>query len=132
MMRAMSAVPLGSTADLLALARAGDVTALNALFERYLPELRRWTSGRLPHWARDLAETQDLVQDTLLQVFKKIDGFDYRGEGAFRAYLQQAVMNRLRNEIRRATRRPAHEEVDVNLEDGGNGPDRRRYWFRSD
>src|SRR5262245_50619779 len=64
---------LDATVHLLALVRAGDDEALNRLFERYAPALRRWASGRLPHWARDLAETQDLVQDTLLQVFKKID-----------------------------------------------------------
>jgi RNA polymerase sigma-70 factor (ECF subfamily) len=113
---------LDATVDLLALARQGDATALDRLFARYMPELRRWTSGRLPRWARDLAETQDLVQDTLLQVFKKIDGFEYRGEGAFKAYLRQAVMNRLRNEIRRSDRRPAHEEAGPALEDAGTSP----------
>jgi RNA polymerase sigma factor (sigma-70 family) len=120
---------LEATADLLVLARANDATAVNVLFARYLPELRRWTSGRLPRWARDLAETQDLVQDTLLQVFRKLDGFEYRGEGAFRAYLQQAVMNRLRNEIRRASRRPVHEEVDAQLEHAGPSPVDRAIGF---
>jgi len=107
-----SEVRADSTIYLLTRAREGDLEALERLFARYLPPLRRWASGRLPQWARDLAETQDLVQDTLLQVFKKIDGFDYRGEGAFQAYLRQALMNRLRNEIRRADRRPVHDAVD--------------------
>ena len=113
---------LEATITLLSLARAGDTAALNRLFDRYLPDLRRWASGRLPRWARDLADTQDLVQETLLQVFKRIDGFEYRGEGAFRAYLRQAVMNRLRNEIRRVDRRPIHEEAAVALEDAGTSP----------
>jgi len=103
---------LDTTIYLLTRVRQGDPQALDRLFARYLPPLRRWASGRLPRWARDLAETQDLVQDTLLQVFKKIEGFDYRGEGAFQAYLRQALMNRLRNEIRRADRRPDHDAVD--------------------
>jgi len=111
-----------STSSLLARARAGDRQALDDLFGRYLPLLRRWTSGRLPRWARDLAETQDLVQETLVQVFKRIDGFEYRGEGAFQAYLRQAVMNRLRNEIRRVDRRPVHEEVTESIEDAGVSP----------
>ncbi len=113
---------LDATTDLLARARAGDAAALDRLFARYVPELRRWASGRLPRWARDLAETQDLVQDTLLQVFKKIDGFEYRGEGAFQAYLRQAVMNRLRNEIRRSDRRPDHEAPHEDLEHAGTSP----------
>ena len=61
---------------LLDRARAGDNQALDRLFERYLPRLQRWARGRLPVWARDLADTHDLVQDTLLRTFKRIDGFD--------------------------------------------------------
>src|SRR5665647_2670737 len=96
-----------STLTLLTRARAGDALALNDLFARYLPTLQRWATGRLPRWARDMAETQDLVQETLIQTFKKIDGFEHRGEGALQAYLRQAVMNRIRDELRRAGRRPA-------------------------
>lgn len=100
-----------STLSLLTRARAGDEGALNELFARYLPSLRRWASGRLPRWARDLADTPDLVQETVVQVFKKIEGFEHRGEGAFQAYLRQAVMNRIRNEIRKAATRPARADL---------------------
>jgi RNA polymerase sigma-70 factor (ECF subfamily) len=111
-----------STVSLLTRAKAGDEEALNDLFARYLPMLSRWARGRLPHWARDAADTQDLVQDTLLQTFKKIDGFEHRGEGAFQAYLRQAVMNRIRDELRRANRRPDRDEFDEELPDPGVSP----------
>jgi RNA polymerase sigma-70 factor (ECF subfamily) len=62
-----------SSLDLLARARAGDDEALNRLAARYLPRMRRWASGRLPRWTRDLAETDDLVQDCMLQTFRRID-----------------------------------------------------------
>ena len=104
-----------STLTLLARAREGDEQALNDLFARYLPVLRRWASGRLPRWARDLADTPDLVQETLLRTFKKIDRFDQRGEGAFQAYLRQAVMNRIRDELRSARRRPSGVAIDAEL-----------------
>ena len=71
-----------STAQLLERARAGDRSALDALFARYHPALQRWAAGRLPAWARDLTDTQDLVQDVLLQTFKRLGDFDPRGEGA--------------------------------------------------
>lgn len=100
-----------STLSLLTRAREGDASALNDLFTRYLPVLRRWAAGRLPQRARDLADTHDLVQETLLQVFKRVGDFEHRGEGAFHAYLRQAVMNRIRNEIRNAGRRPAREAL---------------------
>jgi len=91
---------------LLARARAGDAAALDSLFGRHLPRLRQWASGRLPRWARDVSDTPDLVQETLLQTLKRIDGFEPTHEGALQAYLRQAVMNRIRDEIRKRQRRP--------------------------
>jgi RNA polymerase sigma-70 factor (ECF subfamily) len=111
-----------STLSLLTRVREGDDAALNELFARYLPLLRRWAAGRLPRWARDLADTPDLVQETLFQVFKKIDGFEHRGEGAFQAYWRQAVMNRIRNEIRNAGRRPERLELDESAVDDQTSP----------
>ena len=101
-----------TTARLLLQAQAGDADALNDLFSRHVPWLNRWARGRLPGWARDLADTHDLVQETVLQTFKNMQGFESRGKGALRAYLRQALLNRVRNEIRRVGRRPAIEELD--------------------
>lgn len=111
-----------STALLLERARAGDQEAVDALFARYLLPLRRWASGRLPGWARDLTDTQDLVQDVLLQTFKKIGDFEPRGEGALQAYLRQALKNRLRDELRRVQRRPSHTALDSQVEDLAPSP----------
>jgi RNA polymerase sigma-70 factor, ECF subfamily len=111
-----------STLHLLTAVRAGDEDALERLFARYVPQLRQWASGRLPRWARDISDTHDLVQETVFRVFRKLEGFEYRGEGALRAYLRQALMNRIRNEIRNARRRPAGEELDSAVEDPGTSP----------
>jgi RNA polymerase sigma-70 factor (ECF subfamily) len=96
-----------SSMELLERAKAGDAAALDRLLARHLPRLRRWATGRLPRWARDIADTQDLVQETLLHTFQRIDRFEVRGEGALAAYLRQSVLNRIRDEYRRAGRRPA-------------------------
>ena len=56
--------------------RSGDDTALGTLVERYLIPLRRWASGRLPAWARDLRDTDDIVQDTLMATLRHLDGFE--------------------------------------------------------
>lgn len=105
-----------STLDLLTRVRDGDDRALDQLIARYLPELTRWASGRLPHWARHAVDTDDLVQESLVQVFQKLDTFEYRGEGALLAYLRQAVLNRIRNQIRWADRRPRAEDLGGDLE----------------
>ena len=113
---------LDSSLTLLERARAGDRAALESLVARYLPRLQRWASGRLPQWARDLADTQDLVQETLVQTFKRIDKFDARGDGALQAYLRQAILNRIRDELRRAKRRPSKSELDPEAEGPGRSP----------
>lgn len=111
-----------STSDLLARARLHDEDALNELIERYLPTLRRWAKGRLPKWTRDLRDTDDLVQETLVQTLKRLDEFELRHEGALQAYLRQALMNRVRDEIRRVSRRPIPGELPEEYEDVSVSP----------
>jgi RNA polymerase sigma-70 factor (ECF subfamily) len=101
-----------STFHLIDRARAGDQAALERLFQRHLRPLQRWARGRLPGWARDVADTDDLVQDTLIQTFKRIEGFEPRRVGALQAYLRQAVLNRIRDELRRKRRQPNVTELD--------------------
>ena len=101
-----------STFHLIERARAGDQQALERLFARHLKPLQRWTRSRLPRWARDLADTDDLVQDTLVQTFKRIEQFEPRRVGALQAYLRQAVLNRIRNELRRKGRQPHATDLD--------------------
>ena len=100
------------TSRLLERARAGDAEAREALFARYLEPLRKWASGRLPRWARDARDTQDLVQETLLRTVRNLDKFEYRHEGALQAYLRQALMNSIRYELRRFDRRGPAAAVD--------------------
>jgi RNA polymerase sigma factor (sigma-70 family) len=111
-----------TTFDLVERAKAGDSDALNHLFARYLPSLRRWASGRLPRWTRDLMDTDDLVQETVVRAVKRIDRFESRHEGALQAYLRQAVVNRIRDEVRRARRSPAPDLLDDNAADPGASP----------
>ena len=95
-----------SSSALLLRARAGDEHARNELFTRYLPRLRRWAHGRLPGWARDHLDTEDIVQDTLLQSLGRLEAFTPRHQWAFCAYVCEALRNRLHDAVRRAARRP--------------------------
>jgi RNA polymerase sigma factor (sigma-70 family) len=103
-----------STADLLQRARHGDKEAINELFSRYLPSLRRWARGRLPRWTRDVRDTDDMVQETLVQTLKHLESFEPRHEGALQAYLRQALVNKVRDEVRRVGR---HAIPDAIVED---------------
>jgi RNA polymerase sigma-70 factor (ECF subfamily) len=111
-----------SSLNLVRRAREGDEAALNLLCARYLPSLRRWATGRLPRWARDMRDTDDLVQDTIVGVLPHLDHFEFRHNGAFHAYLRYALMNRIREEIRRANRRPARSDVEIEGVDPAASP----------
>jgi RNA polymerase sigma-70 factor, ECF subfamily len=111
-----------ATIELLARARLGDRAALDQLFARHIPLLRAWASGRLPRWARDIADTSDLVQETVITALRNLDAFEPRGEGALQAYLRTAVVNRIRNEFRRAATHPQAVELDSGIADEATSP----------
>lgn len=111
-----------ASAVLLDRIRAGDAQALEALIARYAPRLRRWIQGRVPAWARDAADTEDLVQDTLVDSLHRLPEFDHRHEGALQAYFRQAVLNRVRTQFRRASRRGRTTALDTAHPDDGVSP----------
>jgi RNA polymerase sigma-70 factor (ECF subfamily) len=100
-----------SSFELLVRAQDGDEVARNELCARYLPRLRRWAHGRLPVWAREHLDTEDIVQDTLLNSVRQLDGFSPNHERAFCAYVCEVLRNRLRDALRRAARRPASAAI---------------------
>jgi RNA polymerase sigma factor (sigma-70 family) len=97
---------LTSTIELLDRYKRGDNEAVSLLVERSLPPLKRWARGRLPDWARSLAETQDLVQDAVIRAIPHLKHFEARHPGALQAYLRQAIANHIRDEIRKVNSRP--------------------------
>lgn len=108
-----------STALLLERIRGGDEAARGRLMARYLPVLRSWAHGRLPHHARGMADTDDVVQISLVRALNRLEVFEHRHEGAFLAYLRQSVVNAIRQEIRRASRKPSGEPLDPDQPDTG-------------
>lgn len=110
-MRALVTVSTEPTEDLLRRIRIGESAAKQALYERCLPLLRRWAHGRLPHYARDIADTDDLVQVTLLRALNRLDQFNPDGSGSFLAYLRQILLNEVRGELRK--RQVRGDKIDI-------------------
>ena len=113
-----------NTAFLIEKVKEGDEQARERLFRNFLPKLQRWAKGRIPFQARSLAETDDLVQTTLLKAFRRIQNFESRGEGAFLAYLRQILMN----EIRDLAVKPGSNtlDLDMELEKSSENPERKQ------
>jgi RNA polymerase sigma-70 factor, ECF subfamily len=82
--------------------REGTVSAVIASLA---PGLRRWGRGRLPRWARTAADTIDLVQDVVASSLHQARANPDRTV-VWDAYLREALANRVRDEVRRALRRP--------------------------
>ncbi len=69
-----------------------------------------------------MSDTDDLVQDTLIRSVANLGHFEARGEGALQAYLRGAVLNRIRDEIRRLRRTPVKGELDSAIAAKGESP----------
>lgn len=111
MLAPMDAAATHTTAHLIGQIRAGDARAREQLFARCLPLLRHWAHGRLPFYARDLNDTNDLVQVTLTRALSRLEGFEPERQGSFLAYLRTILLNALRDEVRRIGRRACPETL---------------------
>jgi RNA polymerase sigma-70 factor (ECF subfamily) len=108
------------TLDLVIKARAGDQDAVDELFGRYEIRLRRWAHGRLPVAARGALDTQDLVQETLVKVFHRLQSFEPRHAGAFRDYVWTTLWNSVRDIARKYKRRGPSAPLDTDV--AGDAP----------
>jgi RNA polymerase sigma factor (sigma-70 family) len=120
----LSAAPRAqtSTGTLLEDIRRGDPRAVDRLVVRYLPILRRWAHGRLPGRARNLTDTDDLVQVALIRGLGRVQSFENRGTGAFLSYMRQILRNQIRDELRRGSSRADFSELPSDLPDEGASP----------
>jgi RNA polymerase sigma factor (sigma-70 family) len=114
----MDARGLESTASLLRSATDGSREARDRLVRRFLAPLRRFAHRRLPPSLRGLAETDDLVQVTLIRALDRVEEFEPRHTGAFLAYLRRILDNHLRDLARQARRRPIEVELDAGRVEG--------------
>ncbi len=72
------------------------------LDELYRPLLRAWMARA----GVSTSDIDDLVQDVLHIIFRKVAGFEWRGQGAFRAWLRMILANEVRDYFRGQKYRP--------------------------
>lgn len=111
-----------ATVDLVERARGGDETAWELLMRRYRGPLQRFARSRLARQPRRLADTDDVVQDVTINVFRRLHRIELRFPGALLAYLRRSVSNRVADEHRRAVRQGPAATLDDNLPDGHQSP----------
>ena len=111
----------GSDVDLLRASQAGDNEALGTLLERHYEFLRAFVRLRVDPSARARESLSDVVQSVCREVLVRADRFEFRGEAAFRGWLCEAALRKVRDRFRyhRAQRRTTSRE-----ERGSGGSDR--------
>jgi RNA polymerase sigma-70 factor (ECF subfamily) len=67
-------------------------------------------------------ETDDLVQETVIRAINRLEAFEPRHEGALQAYLRQAIINRIRDEVRRTSRAPVRSPLESQHADHAASP----------
>lgn len=111
-----------ATLELVERARGGDDNAWELLMRRYRAPLERFARSRLARQPHRLADTDDVVQDVTIKVFRRLHRIELRFPGALLAYLRRSVSNRVADEHRRAIRQGPTTMLDDNLPDGQQSP----------
>lgn len=99
------------TDDLYLEARNGNEEAWNLLFARLRPWLKKMLHGRMPRALRGVAETSDLVQDTLLSLCKALRSTSLQGEAAVRRFAARVALNRATDALRHGKVQPQRASI---------------------
>ncbi|MBO5350700.1 MAG: RNA polymerase sigma factor [Alistipes sp.] len=87
--------------------KAGDREAQKELYDRFAGHLmslcQRYMGGR--------EEAEDLLHDSFLRVFKAVRGFEWRGEGSLRGWMDRVAVNLCIEHLRHRTAKGACEEL---------------------
>jgi RNA polymerase sigma-70 factor (ECF subfamily) len=107
----LTATTTAASEELVLRYQAGDEAALERLWARYLPRLKRWAHGRLPAGSRNLTATDDLVQDAFVRSLASLRHIEHRGPGSLFAYFRTIVLNQIRDYARQGNRRPVQQAL---------------------
>ncbi|MEM7305160.1 MAG: sigma-70 family RNA polymerase sigma factor [Planctomycetota bacterium] len=89
--------PVQDTFELVARAQQGDRRAVEEILGRYYPRVLSVVRSRLGPGLRQFVESDDLVQETMIEVVKSFEGFDMRDERALIRWMSYLVENRIRD-----------------------------------
>ncbi len=98
-----------SDAQLVAETLAGEAQSFTVLVERYQNRL----FGLARHYAQSRAEVEDLVQETFLKAFRKLDTFQQ--QSSFYTWLYRIATNTILDSLKRRGRNPVQSVEDPEL-----------------
>lgn len=95
--------------ELIQACRHGDRAAQCKIYKLYYKSMYN-TSLRI---VNDTAEAEDVMQESFLDAFRKLDG--YSGEGSFGSWLKRIVINNSLDSLRKKREQIPLDEVDAEL-----------------
>lgn len=112
-MHARSPDPATSSLELVRRAQSGELAAFDRLFEAYYERVLAIVRRRMGRALRLNLESQDLLQEAMVEAIRSFSHFEARGEHALLAWFARIVENRIRNTVehQRAAKRDRSDEV---------------------
>jgi RNA polymerase sigma-70 factor (ECF subfamily) len=110
-------MPSGDDRALLSLIATGDEGALQQLYQKYRPPLRRYLWYQLNH---DAAQVEDVLQETFLSVWRSAQSL--RAGGSVAAWIFQIAHRHALQAHRRARSRAEGHATPLELEDERDAP----------
>ncbi len=111
--------PLHQTMELVRLAQAGDVQALNDLFARYYDRVGAMVRNRMGQRLRARLETGDILQPAFVKAFLIFDRFEMRNERSLLLWLTEIAERQVRDAIDREFAKKRHPPGALQPIDGG-------------
>ena len=120
-----------ATRRLLGQVASGDDSAFEAILSRYQRRLHRFVQSRLDRRVRTRVDASDLVQETGLQAFQRLDDYLRRKPMPFWLWLEKTAHERLRKARRRHLGAAGRSvEREVRLPDRSSRLLARQIWDR--
>lgn len=94
----------------------GDTVSLRSLYDAHV----QYLSAVCNRYISDRDEAKDVLQESLIKIFSKIEDFDYRGPGSLRAWMRRILVNEALMHLRRKNRSfevPITEEIQESTEE---------------
>jgi len=98
---------------------AGNQTSFQLLVERYQDRL----FALVRHYTKDPALVEDIVQETFLKAFKRLDSFQH--ESSFYTWIYRIAVNTVLDVMKRRGRSPVTSVEDPEIAGAPNAPDTR-------
>ena len=96
-------------------ARTGNREAIRQIYDCY----SRYLSATCARFLPDPVDQGDVLQDSFLKIFTSLDKFEFRGEGSFKAWMRQIVVNECLKLIRKR-RLSVFVKLDRDIPDDGS------------